>query len=28
MLADYEGSIDDLDNFDEWKGKGLEIGLT
>jgi hypothetical protein len=27
MLADYEGSIDDLD-FDEWKGKGLEIGLT
>jgi len=20
MLADYEGSVDDLENFDEWKG--------
>ena len=24
MLADYSDSLD----FDEWKGKGLEIGLT
>ncbi len=32
---DYDGLVsmledlaDSLDNFDEWKGKGLEIGLT
>lgn len=24
MLADYSDSLD----FDEWKGRGLEIGLT